>query len=757
MAGSPRGLKLSAVSALLLFAACLIVGGTTYYRHDQLKHEGLENVTWAIYQLDRQSREVQVALEQLQLARQLFLLSGHGGAKAQSKRLLERFDILYGRVKLLQQGQYLEHLRNHQEVVEALWHIDTLIQDIDAVLAPSYDGDAELTDGQVAKLAPWVDRLRADAEVMLLDHNKALGSVREKARADMLRVYSLFFGLVMLIMLAGTYLVVALWREARSRARQSERLQRQSIKLRDAMHEAQEASQAKSEFMAIMSHEIRTPLNGVVGMIDVLEDESSPELRQQQFSTLKESTSALRAVINDVLDYSKIEAGRLELEATPFSLTRMLSTLAEGYRSRESSDVRLVRQFCPTLPHVVVGDATRLRQVLMNLLDNAFKFTLKGSVTLSAQPQDEHSILFEVRDTGVGIPKDRQETLFEPFTQLDTSLSRRHEGTGLGLAICRRLVEAMGGQLELDSMPGLGSRFRVCLPLPIAEGLSEQQLEDPAADLPHRHILVVEDNPINRDLAAALLKRLGQSVELACNGSEGLRAMKAGRCDIVLMDMQMPEMDGLETTRRYRKEEAGRHLPIIAMTANVMPEHRQACLESGMDAILSKPFTRLELANLLRTYPPSKQQAERQREQCSLEQLVEGARSPSSGEECIRGDGNDYLDKDTVAELKESLDSDTLQVLLRAFFDRLDSRMASLQQALLDNDDRRLEREAHSLKGAAGAMACSALASAAKRLESGARQSQKALMADEVAGLPRLTMASASAWCEQGIQLEQSH
>lgn len=417
-----RGLKLSAAAALLLFAACLVVGVTAIQRYDRLRHEGLENVTWAIYQLDRQSREVEVALEQVESGLTFGVSDAHGELSSW-KRLMERFDILYGRIKLLQQGQYREYLASQPELLEALWQLDTRLEDSDLLLQPLYQETLALLPAQRRQLSQLISAMRDDAERLLLDHNKALASVREQTRQGMLRVYVLLFVLIILIMLAGTYLVMALWREARSRARHGERLLQQSQELQRAVQQAEAASQAKSDFMAIMSHEVRTPLNGVVGMLDVLEDEPCQEKREQHFATLRESTASLRAVINDVLDYSKIEAGRLDLDHSPFPLKRMVLRLTEGYRSRQTKDVSLNVQLSDDLPPVVIGDATRLRQVLMNLMDNAFKFTQSGSITLSVLWQKPASIFFEVRDTGVGIDKQAQAALFEPFTQVDTSLT----------------------------------------------------------------------------------------------------------------------------------------------------------------------------------------------------------------------------------------------------------------------------------------------------------------------------------------------
>lgn len=748
-----RGLKLSAAAALLLFAACLVVGVTAFQRHDRLRHEGLENVTWAIYQLDRQSREVEMALEQVE-SRPTHGVSGTRGELSSWTRLMERFDILYGRIKLLQQGQYRQYLASQPELLEALWHLDARLEDIDVLLQPLYQEALAPLPAQRRQLSQLISAMRDDAERLLLDHNEALASVREQTRQGMLRVYVLLFVLMILIMLAGTYLVMALWREARSRARHGERLQRQSQELQRAVQQAEAASQSKSEFMAIMSHEVRTPLNGVVGMLDVLEDEPCQEKREQHFATLRESTASLRAVINDVLDYSKIEAGRLDLEHSPFPLTRMVSRLAEGYQSRQTSDVSLIVQLGDDLPPVVIGDATRLRQVLMNLMDNAFKFTQVGSITLSVQSRKPATIFFEVRDTGVGIDKQVQAALFEPFTQVDTSLSRRHEGTGLGLAICYRLVEAMGGHLELNSMPDLGSVFHFCLPLSAAEGVSERLLDDPSEALASRHLLVVEDNPINRDLVAALLKRLGQTFDLAEDGEQGLAAMKCKDYDLVLMDMQMPCMDGVETTRRFRAEEGEGHLPIVAMTANVMPEHRQACREAGMDDILSKPFTRHELANVLRAYPLRRHQAASHVVQLdhAPEQVADAdAARPAEDRSCVGVGGG--LDADTVTELEQSLEHETLKTLLAAFFSRLDGRVEVLREAVDGSDRERIKREAHSLKGAAASMGCRQLAAEAARLEQLAPNAEMSHCRAQIARIGRGGSDAVCLWRGRGVDL----
>jgi signal transduction histidine kinase/FixJ family two-component response regulator len=587
-----------AATSVLIGLGIVLIGMTIYlFAHLRDRQEAVlasarEDAMWAVFQTHREATRFIEAI----------LIAQKAGTPQAIDRVYLTFDLVYSRMTLLDAGFFSERFSDSQILAEMASALQADIQ----FLADRIDATANSPSVLVNSLSSLLDdarELQQQSNELVIATNDILGTARAVARAETSSDYGRLAVVVALTGLVFICTIILQFVQLRLIANAQRQLKELSLRNAESAKAAQAATHAKSMFLATMSHEIRTPLNGIIGAVDLLDDTHLNPVQARLTLTIRRSGHILLDAINDILDFSNLNANGLTYQVAPVSLPDLADILHDVFQQR-LNDASLTLTF-EVQPLVVATDDVRLRQVLINLIGNAIKFTPSGTINVRFLMSEDTRLRIEVTDSGIGIPQADLAKLFQNFSQIENSSSRRFGGTGLGLAISKRIVEGLGGSIGVVSTEGQGSTFWLELPVDLvgpAATVGVKALEDHKERrlVYNSTILLVEDHPINQEVARALFESFGATVVTADNGQSAIDHCRKAAFDFIVMDLQMPLMDGITAASKLR--DLGVTTPIIGLTANAFAEDRQRCLDAGMDDFLAKPVTRSKISYIFETY-----------------------------------------------------------------------------------------------------------------------------------------------------------
>ncbi|MEI5667857.1 ATP-binding protein [Bosea sp. CCNWLW174] len=674
--------------SVFLCGAAAVTFGTVRDRQHLLSQTVREDAVWAAYQIDSEAKKLRLALTApltYQSANDIAL----------------RYDILFSRAALLSGQNYVRTFARvdlgglaaavRSRIVGLSSHFDPL---------RSADG---LDTLDIRALQKAASDASTAAEQFLNQANLSLMRLRAEERDSASRSLDRF-GLVVGSLIAALAVIVFYLASQLRQIRSSRnKLASLSIERAQAAERAEAGARAKSIFLATMSHEIRTPLNGIIGTVDLLRDSSMSPDQQRKLTVVAECSDTLLALIDDILDFTKLEAGPVEFEKVPVRISHVIGSVLETVRHRAEAKDLTLNLDCQ-FDGVVRSDPTRLRQILFNLIGNAVKFTAQGEIKIDCRVE-VGELVVEISDTGIGVPAEMRDRLFKNFSQVDVTINRRFGGSGLGLAICHRIVTGLHGRIGVRELEPNGSCFWFRVPVEIAPNdvgpSSAQQSLDMRSGRLSGRVLLAEDNNINRTVAVEMLHRLGVTVATAADGEEAIRMALATPFSAILMDVQMPGTDGLTATQMLRQ--SGCDTPIIALTSNALSSDRAACLDSGMNDFIAKPINRAKIEAALRPWLTVSTQT------TSLDPV---------------NAANSAIDFSVRATLEEDLGQPLLTELTNDFWKDASEAIERAKKLVAEGNTRETLRELHALKGVSGTLGMALISTTIQALECGLRESR---------------------------------